>query len=66
MENFILLHKYNGKVISRFDFGEDLAEAINYIFTIIDNCHQVGEHKFEVNEEFSGRNFFNKECTINW
>ena len=51
MVNYIVLHSVNGMVISRWDFGEDLDQAINFISDTMDEVLQVGKHRFIVFNE---------------
>lgn len=59
MWKMVVLHKLNGKLISRWDFGEELDKAIDFIYDIMEECYQVGEHHFEVVNEVNGQTYYN-------
>ena len=60
----IVLHKLNGKVLSRWDFGEELDQAINFIHDIVEEIDQIGKHHFEVINETNGQNYYNYSFEI--
>lgn len=62
--NMVVLHKLNGKVISRWDFGEELDKAIEFIHDIMEECYQIGEHHFEVINEVNGQTYYNQRFEI--
>lgn len=64
MWNFIVLHKVNGKVISRWDFGEELDKAIDFIHDIMEECEQIGKHHFEVINEVNGRTYYSQRFEL--
>lgn len=54
MKNFIVAHLLNGKLITRSDFGESFADALEFALTIKNESHQAGAHDVLVFEEFTG------------
>lgn len=64
MYNFIVLHKLDGKVISRWDFGEELDQAINFIHDIMEEVEQTGYHHFQVVNEYTNVTYYNKRFAI--
>ena len=66
MYNFIVLHKLDGKVISRWDFGEELDEAINFVHDAMEDVYQIGCHHFEVIDEMTSRNYYNQRFAVDY
>lgn len=64
MNNFIVLHKLNGNVISRWDFAEELDQAINFIHDIMEECYQIGKHHFTVIDEITSKTYYNQRFEI--
>lgn len=64
MFNFIVLHKLDGKVISRWDFGEELDKAINFIHEIMEEVEQTGFHHFTVLNEFTSITYYNQRFEL--
>lgn len=53
MKNYVVIHKLNGEIILRTDFGSDLISALNFIGTVYLNSYQNGKHLVYVYEEFT-------------
>ena len=64
MKNFIVLHKVNGNTCSRWDFGEELDKAINFIHDVMEEVEQYGKHHFVVIDEFTKVNYYNQRFEI--
>lgn len=62
--NMVVLHKLNGKIISRWDFGEELDKAIDFVHDAMEECDQIGHHHFEVINELNGQTYYNQRFTI--
>lgn len=64
MNNFIVLHYLNGKTISRFDFGEELDKAIDFIHYLMEQVHQIGKHHLTVMCEITHKTYYNQRFEI--
>lgn len=64
MFNCTVLHKLNGEVINRYEFGEELDKAINFIHDIMEECDQIGKHHFTVVDENKGTVYYNQRFEI--
>lgn len=64
MLNCVVLHKLNEKVISRWDFGEELDKAIDFIHDIMKECYQLGNHHFTVVDESRKVVYYNQRFEI--
>ena len=60
LNNFIVLHKLDGNVISRWDFGEELERAIDFIHEIMEEVEQTGYHHFTVVDEITSKTYYNQ------
>lgn len=59
IHNFYVIHRVNGDVVSRWDFGEDLDKAIDFIPDVAEECYQNGKHHFAVINEVNGKVYYN-------
>jgi hypothetical protein len=64
MYNFIVLHKLDGKVISRWDFGEELDRAIDFIHDVMEDAYQTGYHHYTVVDEFTSKTYYNQRFAL--
>lgn len=57
LKNYIVVHKFNNKVIGgRYDFGNDLKSANEFVDKIMNECeHLEGRHQISLLEEFSDK-----------
>ena len=62
--NFIVLHNINNKTVSRFDFGEELDKAINFIHDLMEEAYQKGEHQYLVIDEITQTRYYKQEFEI--
>lgn len=66
MSNFIVLHKLDGKVIGRWDFGEELDQAINFIHDIMEDAYQTGYHHYQVVNESNSKVYYNQRFALDY
>ena len=64
MWNCIVLHQVNGRIVSRWDFGDELDKAIDFVHDAMDDVYQTGKHLFDVIDEKTGRRFYKQEFEI--
>lgn len=53
MKNFIVAHYLNGKLIGRWDFGQNVAWAKDHMEFLENSVYQKGKHQILVIEEHS-------------
>lgn len=64
LNHFYVIHTVNGNVISRWDFGEELDKAIDFIHDAMEECYQNGEHLFTVVDELNGNIYYKQSFTM--